>query len=141
MVKSKPKKTRLPHPFKGRIGRLQFFFGFLYILLIFTADVIAGGLDQHVFKRGPVYTSIAYITSIIAIFILLFAAIEFTALYIRRLHDHNYSGLLALIILVPVVDLLLILFLQFAPGDADVNQYGELPSDGLDALTVWGLRR
>ena len=140
MVKKQPKKTPRFDFFRGRVSRLQFFFGFFYILLLFTADVMVGGLNAHIFKHGPVYTGIAYVTSIIALLILLFVLFQIASLYTRRLHDLGRSGLLALIVLIPGPDILLMLFLQFMPGEKEANPNGDPPSDRLDAMTIWGFR-
>ena len=43
---------------------------------------------------------------------------------IRRLHDRNHTGWLSLLILVPLLNLIFILYLIFAKGDDRSNQYG-----------------
>jgi hypothetical protein len=43
---------------------------------------------------------------------------------IRRLHDRNHTGWLSLLMLVPLVNLFLILYLFFARGDEGINNYG-----------------
>ena len=44
---------------------------------------------------------------------------------IRRLHDRNHSGWLSLLMLVPLANLGLALYLIFAKGDAQENQFGQ----------------
>ena len=43
---------------------------------------------------------------------------------IRRLHDRNHTGWLSLLILVPLVNIIMGLYLVFAPGDDRQNSYG-----------------
>ncbi|WP_168393891.1 DUF805 domain-containing protein [Acinetobacter indicus] len=57
---------------------------------------------------------------------------------IRRLHDRNHTGWLSLLMLVPVANLLLMLYLFFAPGDQRVNSYGPpRATAGWEAALAW----
>jgi uncharacterized membrane protein YhaH (DUF805 family) len=49
------------------------------------------------------------------------------AAYIKRLHDLGKNGWYALLVLVPLINLLFILYLGFVPGNTGVNKYGEEP--------------
>lgn len=49
------------------------------------------------------------------------------ATYIKRLHDLGKSGWYALVVLIPLINLLFILYLGFVPGNTGVNKYGEKP--------------
>ncbi len=49
------------------------------------------------------------------------------ATYIKRLHDLGKSGWYALVVLIPLINLLFILYLGFVPGNTCVNKYGEKP--------------
>lgn len=48
-------------------------------------------------------------------------------IWIQRLHDLNQNGWLSLLAIVPLVNLIFFLFLQFAPGTKDENNYGPPP--------------
>jgi uncharacterized membrane protein YhaH (DUF805 family) len=68
------------------------------------------------------------------IFLIIFSLLEFllSIIYsfsfgVRRLHDTNHSGLLSLLLFVPFVNLLLNLYLVFAPGTPGDNPYGPAP--------------
>lgn len=63
---------------------------------------------------------------VIILFIFLYGvAIYFSMVFtIRRLHDRNHSGWFSLL-LVPVVNILFALYLLFAPGDQQANQFGQ----------------
>ena len=57
--------------------------------------------------------------------ILYIALIYFSFLFaVRRLHDRNHSGWLSLLMLVPLVNIAMALYLTFAKGDANENQFG-----------------
>ncbi|MCO8045748.1 DUF805 domain-containing protein [Acinetobacter bohemicus] len=64
---------------------------------------------------------------VIILFIFLYGvAIYFSMVFtIRRLHDRNHSGWFSLLLLVPVVNILFALYLLFAPGDQQANQFGQ----------------
>ena len=49
------------------------------------------------------------------------------ATYIKRLHDPGKSGWYALVVLIPLINLLFILYLGFIPGNTGANKYGEEP--------------
>lgn len=46
----------------------------------------------------------------------------------KRSHDLGHSGWIQLVTLLPLVGWLFWFYLLFAPGQAESNQYGELPS-------------
>ncbi|MBR2519581.1 MAG: DUF805 domain-containing protein [Selenomonadaceae bacterium] len=63
------------------------------------------------------------------LFMLVFFAswVSHYMLMIRRLHDLNKTGWLALLVLVPVVNVFFALYLLFAPGSVGANDYGADP--------------
>ncbi len=50
------------------------------------------------------------------------------ALVIKRLQDIGQSGFLALLIFVPGLNILMVIFLGFAPSQAEANRHGPLPN-------------
>ncbi len=65
-------------------------------------------------------------TIILIIFVFLIALwVFFWSLLIRRLHDLNHSGWFALLYFIPFANLILLLYLFCARGDAGPNTYGE----------------
>jgi uncharacterized membrane protein YhaH (DUF805 family) len=49
------------------------------------------------------------------------------ATYAKHWHDLDKSGWMTLTLLIPLVNLLIVLFLSFAPGTAGTNKYGKAP--------------
>ncbi|WP_157739088.1 DUF805 domain-containing protein [Labrenzia sp. VG12] len=47
---------------------------------------------------------------------------------IKRLHDIGHSGFFALLIFVPVLGFIMLIFLGFAPSQAQPNRHGPLPN-------------
>jgi len=112
---------------QGRIGRLRYLaYGFLsYLLLIpifivigVVAAILGDGATEVVEILGGIIGVVAYI----ALFVYSFM------LYKRRFNDLGQSGWLSLLLLVPIVNIVVWLFLLFAPGKPMTNQYGQPPS-------------
>jgi len=103
--------------FNGRIGRVNWILGILIYTAVFfvTAFIVALFAIRGSEEAAVVAVTIIYI--IVAIFIL--------ALHVRRLHDLNYSGWIALVSFVPFLNLLLTIILLFMPGEPAANTYGE----------------
>lgn len=120
--------------FSGRLGRANYFYGMLWInlgiplILIVPIFVLAliGIPSGAVFIVQLLYSPawILYSFSFI----------------IRRLHDFNKSGWLSLIMLIPIVNIILGLFLLFKKGDETVNSYGAPPKLKLDARLVFNIK-
>lgn len=107
----------------GRIGRVQYIlYGFAMSFVFMFILAVVVGIGTAASGGEPPILSIlgggaAYIAMIAYGFIL----------SKRRLNDLNQTGWLSLLMLIPVVNFILALFLWFAPGDAGQNKYG-LPS-------------
>lgn len=101
--------------FQGRINRRNYLAWVLvvYVVLILIADFI-----KNLGALGLV--------------LYLLAAIFTVSAAIRRLHDINKSGWIALLLLIPLVNLILMLFLIFKKGSADKNKYGQKPNPELN---------
>ncbi|MFU8925776.1 DUF805 domain-containing protein [Acinetobacter puyangensis] len=57
---------------------------------------------------------------------------------IRRLHDLNITGWISLLLLIPVVNVILYLFLIFAPGTKAPNRFGPIrPSKSWEVALGW----
>lgn len=104
-----------PH---GRFGRLSYLgwnmlMGFVAIFLMMFASSI---IDKD----------ISYISLIITIVIIYIPMLYFTFVFaIRRLHDLNQTGWLSVLILIPVLNILIAIYLVFFKGTEGNNQYGE----------------
>lgn len=132
--------------FERRIGRLGFLLGIGYWAVILIVPVLLHLIVRPTLN-GNSPASPGHITTIVNIISILFGAVGIIlflpvviSLYVRRLHDVNQSGLLTLLVLVPFIDLLLFLYLLFAPGTQGPNKYGE-PINSYNYWVVTGLKK
>ena len=93
----------------GRFSRSQF--AFFYFIPIFITVVLS------------LFMQISLMFGIIAIPWFLFQAYLVIVVGIRRLHDLNRSGSYLLLAFVPFVNVVMILYLLFAPGKAESNKW------------------
>jgi uncharacterized membrane protein YhaH (DUF805 family) len=102
----------------GRINRKPYLF--YYFLPAIAAAIILNILGVIILSLIPVLSPI---------FSLLSLAIALAGIMpgVKRLHDMNYSGLLYLLILVPIANLVLIILLCAKQGSVGPNQFGEDP--------------
>ncbi|WP_457561902.1 DUF805 domain-containing protein [Caminibacter pacificus] len=101
--------------FKGRINRLKYFAIMLGLFLVSLAP-------DFVCKNNPD-------SSICMIFLLLVIPMIWVnfAIIVKRFHDLNRSGWWALLMLVPVVNFIIGLFLLFKKGTEGANDFGADP--------------
>ncbi|MCJ8312191.1 MAG: DUF805 domain-containing protein [Saccharospirillaceae bacterium] len=107
----------------GRIGRMRWLaygMGFNIIVSIIS-KLIATGND---------------LGTALSVFFLLVQVAFWIVLAIRRLNDLNKSGWLSLILFIPIVNVAFLLYLLFAPGTADENNYGLPPNENTAGLIV-----
>lgn len=97
--------------YKGRLNRKRYFFRIL--ISSFLLGLVAGFLNLI----SPVLAFPVYILS----------AIVGVMLAIRRCHDLNKSGWFYLLLLIPIVNIFVGLYLLFAMGTIGPNQYGPDP--------------
>ena len=57
----------------------------------------------------------------------------------RRLHDLDHSGWLALLLIVPLVNVFFGLYILFAAGTEGRNSYGPMPAKNSIALIIVGI--
>ena len=99
----------------GRLGR-GLYFGRLLVLAVPLALGWAMLIDD--------YGSIANFIAVLFVFVCGYGVIVQS---VKRFHDMNQSGWLALVLLVPYANILALLILMFARGTAGVNNYGPAP--------------
>ena len=121
----------------GRFGRFSYLAG--NCLLAIVASIILGifiaifpntfvNLETGNFGGGMIFIILIYVA-------LMYFTFVFT---IRRLHDRNHTGWLSLLMLVPLANVILMLYLIFAPGDDRSNSYGSpRPTAGWEAVLAW----
>lgn len=121
----------------GRFGRFSYLAwncllagvtitGILSFVLLFPDTFVqlqSGHLGTGLLFIGLIYIAIFYFTFVFNI---------------RRLHDRNHTGWLSLLMLLPLVNVLLILYLMCAPGDTHANSYGApRPTAGWETVLAW----
>ncbi len=112
---------------QGRIGRLRYLgygmISYLCLIPIFALIGVSAGISGSTGESGEpgilifVLGGIAYLALIVFSFILAK----------RRLNDLNQSGWLSLLLFIPLVNIVVGLWLLFAPGKKEQNNYGPYP--------------
>ena len=101
--------------FDGRASRREFWLWMLIHLIISIVIAVLG-------------SAVADFFTIVAVLYALATIVPHLAVGARRLHDHNKSGWLQLIILVPLIGWIIVLVLMVLPGNEGENQHGPQPS-------------
>ena len=117
---------------KGRARRSEFWYFFLFIILINLLIII-----QHIFlnpfnkqySKDNVNNSIrnTMLYSGIEIIIVAIFLIPFFTVIMRRLNDIGKSRMLLLIIFIPLVGLLILLYFMTIDSEPSTNKYGPSP--------------
>ncbi len=120
--------------FSGRVGRLRYVaYSAMYSLIGFTVMGVLAAIFGAVFSNGGAGMAIMMI--IVAAGYIGILTGTFT-LVVRRLNDLGHAGWFSLLLLVPLINLLMGLYLLFAPGQAEANQYGPKPCKNHGALWI-----
>ncbi len=94
--------------------------GLIFMVIALVIALIIPGTSQAVVDGSM------SVTAIIVFGILYIVAIYYSIVFlIRRLHDRDHSGWLALLIIVPFVNILFALYVLLAPGNTGSNQFGQ----------------
>ena len=111
---------------KGRIGRVRYI-GYsvgMTMLMGFALGILSALLGKI---AGPNLAAIVVVASYVAIFVVMML------LTIQRAHDFNASGWLALLAIVPLVNLIF----WFIPGTDGENRFGsQTPPNGTGAVVL-----
>lgn len=112
----------------GRIGRLRYisYLTLMTISMYVFVGVITVGLSTLLTEVDN--ESVSLFIGLLFFLLLLPLAFYTTIIYPkRRLHDSNLSGWLAILMFIPLINVLFSFYLMFARGNDDVNQYGYPP--------------
>lgn len=126
---------------KGRIGRLRYlaYQSFIFLLTMLAMGVVAAvgfatmGVTAATGKNPPELDGLSLMPILVGLLYIPMLAMSFT-LARRRLNDVNRSGWLGLLLLVPLVNLAMSLYLMFAEGTRGDNDYGLPP--GPDSMLI-----
>jgi uncharacterized membrane protein YhaH (DUF805 family) len=97
----------------GRASRSEYWFFFLFVLLVSLA---AGVVDALLQSNAP------------SILVWLALVIPSLAVGIRRLHDTNRSAWTLLLVLLPVIGGIILLIYYCLPGTPGRNEFGPAPA-------------
>jgi uncharacterized membrane protein YhaH (DUF805 family) len=114
---------------QGRIGRVRFVgwsIGFMMLARIVLV-IVAGGSAAI---GSQALTMTLFFIGVIGMYMVI------SLFAIQRLHDLDKSGWLSLLILIPLINVVLVLFLFFAPGSEEANQYGAPPPPNSTGVLV-----
>lgn len=98
----------------GRITRLPFWLGIAFVNVIVA--IFIGTMMRNPAAAAPL--------SAIIPFILMAGIWAEVALIVKRAHDCNITGFVALLSLVPFVNVIMVVFFGIMPGDPNPNVYG-----------------
>ncbi|MRI33460.1 hypothetical protein EOPP23_10730 [Endozoicomonas sp. OPT23] len=123
--KTSLKQKRQPlQPF-GRIGRCRFL---ALCWLVVAIDLIAWFLPEYLPQLvGGTFTIQETVSMVLGIHAL--ALLIMVYITITRLHDMERSGWLWFFLVIPVVNLLLLLWISFSSGSKMTNMYGDVPPE------------
>lgn len=108
----------------GRFGRRSYIAWNMLLGFCFMIIGIIAAFSPGLFMDSSALAGSSMVATVLiglAYLVMLYFSFVFT---IRRLHDRNHTGWLSLLILVPLLNLIFILYLIFAKGDDRSNQYG-----------------
>lgn len=111
--------------FNGRIGRLRYLaygIGINVLLMLVMFPIMGGaalmGGEAEMSMAGILVAAVFYLLAIVA-------SVMFGK---RRLNDLNRSGWWFLLFIVPLVNLLLVIYVLFFPGTQSSNNFGSAPT-------------
>mgnify|MGYP003600980228 FL=1 len=121
----------------GRFGRFSYL---AWNCLVAIVTVLIGGGLMAIFPNLFMDMETGNFGSGVIILIIIYIVVFYFSFIfaIRRLHDRNHSGWLSLLLLVPIANILMALYLVFAPGDAQSNNYGApRATAGWESVLAW----
>lgn len=119
---------------QGRIGRLRYL---AYSLLLSLVLTLIGGTIAAIAFVITKDVGVAIIVMMIAVYVPSFP-LAF-AMAKRRLNDLDRTGWLSLLMLVPLVNAVLVLYLIFGAGTPTANRFGPRPVKNSRAVVIGGI--
>ncbi|MGH8493028.1 MAG: DUF805 domain-containing protein [Moraxellaceae bacterium] len=119
---------------QGRIGRVRYFAYSCIVQFILIALVgIAAAVLIPALATSPENST----GVLLLIYIPLFAAAFVMAK--RRLNDLNQTGWLSLLLVIPLINLIIAIYLMFWPGSKGSNKYGAAPTPNSGRVILFGV--
>lgn len=133
----------------GRIGRLRYFAYTIGLTMLMYAVLIplmfltgmSGAMTGDPGAASAVNPIVAAVAGLLMFALYIAVLVMMIGYIVRRLNDLGKTGWLALLFILPVVNLVLWIYVQFFPGQKEPNQYGPAPvanSGGVIALALVG---
>lgn len=114
---SQPEKRGL---LEGRLSRLGFLVALGYIVLFITIPVIVLVLASSLAHNDSI---VNIVTIVLGVIVFVAGMCASVSAHVRRWHDLDQTGWLALLAFVPFIGTITILILFFAPGTPGANKY------------------
>ena len=126
--------------FNGRIGRLRYLAYNTGVNLVLTLVMIPFlGMSGFMASGGDMSAMAGGLSGLVII-IFYIATIVITVMYgKRRLNDLNRSGWFVLLFIIPIVNLLLVIYLILFSGTDGDNKYGPMPVANTLGVKILGL--
>ncbi len=126
----------------GRIGRIQYLAYptlcyFCLLLIMLLVFLVLGGFAS--LATGQMSSSMMMVFSVLLLVLMPVVLYVTFVTTIRRLNDLNKSGWLSLLLLVPIVQWFLQVYLIFMRGDNSINDYGLPAKPPSRALVILGV--
>ncbi len=125
--------------FNGRIGRMRYLaysIGASFVLMLVTMPLIGMSVFTGAAMGGEAGMSMMTMLGMAVYYI---GAIVISVMYAkRRLNDLNRSGWWFLLFIVPIVNLLLVIYLLFFPGTDGANNFGPAPAANSIGVLILG---
>lgn len=139
-----PQPSRSLLSSSGRLGRLSYIarLGLCQVLFVSIMFLVMQSLHlinwNHMMLRTQHLPHHPFFLMFAGLVLLLLYSYFITILMIQRLHDLNHSGWISLLSLIPVINLILMLYLFLARGTPQLNDYGlPQPTSTLEKLCAW----
>ena len=103
--------------FNGRVARAAYFLAGLLLAIVQAFLLYRFALVPEGSAEGQFWASLFWFAVLLSVW-------SNVALGVKRLHDMNRPGILAVTLFIPVISILAFIFLCIFPGDPGPNRYG-----------------
>jgi uncharacterized membrane protein YhaH (DUF805 family) len=119
--------------FRGRATRREYWFFIVQLYTVFFLTAFVTGLLVAMLFPDQVESKTVDVSAgIVILLLVVLLLIPYLSASVRRIHDHDKSGWMFMLILVPLVGWIFYLIMMLTPGTDGTNGYGANPRDRLD---------